>query len=165
MIRLSVTAILCAAAAAAPLAQLLPPEPKSLHVEIVDRSRPVRLPRGRPALLWAEVAPKPHIHVYAPGADGFDPITLVVSPRRGVTFGRPTYPAGAVVESPSLLGAGQSVPVYEKAFRVTLPITIHETLKAGETLSVSSVLKYQACDDRVCFPSESLPISWTVTVR
>jgi hypothetical protein len=24
---------------------------------------------------------------------------------------------------------------------------------------------YQACDDKVCFPPESAPVSWTVTVR
>jgi hypothetical protein len=30
---------------------------------------------------------------------------------------------------------------------------------------VSGTVNYQACDDRVCYPPESSPITWTVVVK
>jgi hypothetical protein len=34
-----------------------------------------------------------------------------------------------------------------------------------ETLSITGTLEYQACDDRVCFLSKSVPVTYTVKVR
>jgi hypothetical protein len=38
-------------------------------------------------------------------------------------------------------------------------------VKSGETIVVAGKVTYQACDDRVCYPPESAPVSWTVNVK
>jgi hypothetical protein len=32
-------------------------------------------------------------------------------------------------------------------------------------MTVKGVLTYQACDDKLCFTSQSAPLTWTVTLR
>ena len=59
---------------------------------------------------------------------------------------------------------GEHVPVYEKPFRLTAAVSLARTAKAG-SLTITGTLKYQACDDRVCFIPESVPVRWTMTVE
>ena len=37
-----------------------------------------------------------------------------------------------------------------------------EMLPSG---TLTGTVKYQACDDRVCFPPQSIPLSWTIGVK
>lgn len=34
----------------------------------------------------------------------------------------------------------------------------------GEVLTVSGELEYQACDDKVCYRPETIPVEWKVTL-
>ena len=112
--------------------------------------------------LWADVTPKPNIHVYASDKDGFTPVKLVLTPRADLTIGKVKSPEAEL--SPTL-GVSDPVPVYRKMFRLAEPITVAATAKPGEELTIAGVVNYQACDDRVCYPTASLPISWTVRVK
>lgn len=38
-------------------------------------------------------------------------------------------------------------------------------LKDVSELTIKGVLSYQACDDKVCFTPQSVPLTWTVTLR
>jgi hypothetical protein len=62
-------------------------------------------------------------------------------------------------------GATQAVPVYRKPFRIGQPITIAATAQSGQTLTIAGVINYQACDDKLCYPTAALPVSWTVAVK
>ena len=35
----------------------------------------------------------------------------------------------------------------------------------GATLTIKGTLRYQACDDKVCYLPQSIPLSWTVGLR
>ena len=59
----------------------------------------------------------------------------------------------------------EKVPVFEKPFRLTQDVTLAKSLKPGATVSSPGRSNFQACDDKVCFPPESVPVSWTVTVK
>jgi hypothetical protein len=61
--------------------------------------------------------------------------------------------------------ADEKVPVFAKAFRLTQDVTLAKSVKAGDTVVVAGTLSYQACDDRVCYPPESAPVSWTIAVK
>ncbi|MBI3493943.1 MAG: hypothetical protein HY047_19520, partial [Acidobacteria bacterium] len=39
------------------------------------------------------------------------------------------------------------------------------TLKDLKTMTIAATLNYQACDDKLCFNPQSVPLSWTVNVR
>jgi hypothetical protein len=62
----------------------------------------------------------------------------------------------------------ERVPVYQKPFQLVQPVTVDASSKgaprpaAGDELTLKAALNYQACDDRICFPPVSVPLSWTV---
>jgi len=38
-------------------------------------------------------------------------------------------------------------------------------MKSHQRLTIKGVLNYQAYDDKVCFTPQTVPLTWTVTVR
>jgi len=38
-------------------------------------------------------------------------------------------------------------------------------LKDLKTLTIGGTLEYQACDDKMCFNPQSVPLSWTIELR
>ena len=97
---------------------------------------------------------------YAPGAKDYQPISVAIAPHADVTIGRVVYP-----KSEMLVFEGESVPVFQKAFRLTQDVTIAKSTKPGTKLTVVGKVDYQACDDKVCFIPASLPVSWTIDVK
>ena len=51
--------------------------------------------------------------------------------------------------------------VYAKPFRITQEVTLGAD--APETLTVKGTLRYQACDDTICYLPVTVPVSWTVS--
>jgi DsbC/DsbD-like thiol-disulfide interchange protein len=117
---------------------------------------------GATLSLHVDVVPNPGIHVYAPGAAGYQPIALTLQAVDGVTPGKLAYPKAEALSIPE---TGEKVPVYNKPFRLAQPITIAKTVKAGSKLTVTGTVRYQACDDQVCFIPAELPVSWTIDVK
>jgi hypothetical protein len=112
--------------------------------------------------LFVDVIPDPKVHVYAPGAKDYLPITLVVTPRPGIKVGKLAYPKSQDWYFEPLK---EHVPVFQAPFRLEQTVTLGPSLKAGDKVTVAGVLNYQACDDVVCFNPVSAPVSWTVTVK
>ena len=145
------------------LGQALTLKPPTLqHVSVEGTtSAPTVAPGGR-VTLWADVTPKARVHVYAAGAKDLTPVALVMTPRQGVTLAQPTYPASALSLT---AGATEPAPVYSAPFRIAQPVTIARTVKAGETLTLAGAVNYQACDDRLCYPATSIPVTWTLKLQ
>jgi hypothetical protein len=106
--------------------------------------------------LALDVTPNPGIHVYAPGAKEFTPVSLILTPHADVTPAKPVYPKADSVAPPAEDGA----PAYYKRFRITQPVTMKKG--SGGDVVIAGVLNYQSCDERVCYPVASLPVSWTL---
>ena len=140
--------------------QLIPPAPKPGHATIVPSPSEVNGAAGAKLALFVDVTPKPGIHVYAPGSKDYIPITVKLSPPAEVKLGKVAYP-----KSEMMSFADEQVPVFQKPFRLTQDITLDKSAKAGSTVTVSGTVSYQACDDRVCYPPEAAPVSWTVLVK
>ena len=161
--RLSLACVFATLASVVAIAQTLGPEPSTLqHVAIHASVSAPAVSKGGSVTLWADVTPKPNIHVYASDTDGFTPVKLVLTPRAGVTVGKVKYPEAELLPTP---GVSHPVPVYRKVFRLAEPIIVEATAKPGEDITIAGVVNYQACDDRVCYPTASLPVSWTVRVK
>ena len=141
--------------------QLITPAPKPGHATITPSPAEVDGKAGAKVSLVVDVQPKPGIHVYAPGAGEFYiPITVKLNPRTEIKLGKIGYP-----KSEMMVFAEETVAVFEKPFRLTQEVTLDKSLKAGTSVVVGGTVNYQACDDKVCFPPESAPISWTVAVK
>jgi hypothetical protein len=61
--------------------------------------------------------------------------------------------------------------VYDGTFRVERDVTIAQAnelasmLSDGKTLTVEGRFRYQACDDKVCYTPQNVPLKWTFTVQ
>jgi hypothetical protein len=66
-----------------------------------------------------------------------------------------------------LAAIDETVPVYQGRFRLTRDITIGANAKLPPLLdssgkfTVEGTLRYQACDDQICYVPQELPVRWT----
>jgi DsbC/DsbD-like thiol-disulfide interchange protein len=143
------------------LTQLIAPAPKPGHATVTPSPAEVNGRAGAKLSLFVDVKPKPGLHVYAPGSGEFYiPITVKLDPQTQLKPGKVVYP-----KSETMIFADEKVAVFEKAFRLAQDVTLDKSLKPGATVVVAGTVNYQACDDKVCYPPESAPVSWTVTVK
>ena len=117
---------------------------------------------GATVKLFVDIVPDAKIHVYEPGAKDYLPVVLEVSPPAGVRVAKLNYPPSQDWYFEPLK---EHVPVYQTKFRLTQDIVVGAGVKAGQTLTVTGVLKYQACDDTICYNPVNAPVSWTVSVK
>ena len=130
----------------------------SKHATIV--ATPVEGAAAGKVALFLDVTPKPGIHVYAPGSKDYIAISVKIDPSAGIKPGKLTYP-----KSETMTFGDEKVQVFQKPFRLTQEITLDKSAAAAGTVSVAGTVHLQACDDRVCFPPENVPVKWTVAVK
>jgi hypothetical protein len=118
----------------------------------------------------AEIELPENVHVYAPGVTGYRPIQLVLDPLPGIELAPATYPSPKILYLPAIQ---EHVPVFEGKFRISQDLRIEESrlrdvvrsLTSSERkVSITGELAYQACDDKVCYPPASVPLTWTFRV-
>ena len=142
------------------LAQILSPNPKPGHATVVASPAEVNGTAGGKLALFVDVTPKPNIHVYAPGAEFYIPITVKLNASPEIKAGKLAYPKSEII---TLLD--EKVAVFQKPFRLTQDVTLDKSAKPGSKITVSGTVDYQSCDDKVCYPPESAPVNWSLAVR
>lgn len=122
---------------------------------------------GQRVTLLVDLKPKPGMHVYAPGQTGYIPVSVTLDPSADYKAGPLKFPAPGTYYFAPLK---ETVKVYEKAARLTQDVTLalspnlRKRAAAKDTLVVTGSLTYQACDDKVCYRPETIPVSWTLTL-
>lgn len=111
--------------------------------------------RGGHISLFVDVEPKPSMHVYAPGQDGFIVVTLTLEKDAAFIAATPRFPAPEKLLFEPL---NEMQLVYSKPFRIVQDIT---RAKKGP-LTIKGTLRYQACDDKVCYRPTNVPVEWTL---
>jgi DsbC/DsbD-like thiol-disulfide interchange protein len=157
------TAILFALLSTSVLAQSAPNlgfrgQRRPSHATVTAAPDELGVRSGAKAMLFIDVTPNPNIHVYAPGAKDYIPITVKVDAPPGVKVGKLSYP-----KSETMTFAEEQVPVFQKPFRLTQEVTVIG--RPGSSVPVKATVDYQACDDKLCYPPESQQIAWTLTVK
>ena len=115
-----------------------------------------------------DITPAPRVHVYAPGVSGYKPIALVVQAVPGLVVREAHFPKA---EDYFFAPLNEHVPVYQKPFRVVQDLEIDPSrdamhvLKDVKALTIDATLSYQACDDKLCFVPQRVPLSWTIALR
>jgi hypothetical protein len=115
-----------------------------------------------------DLKPEARVHVYAPGVTGYRPIALVLQPQPGLIVRQAQFPKA---EDYYFKPLNEHVPVYQKPFRVTEDVEIDPSREGAAALTgltsmtIRATLNYQACDDKVCFNPQSVPLSWTINLR
>jgi hypothetical protein len=164
VVRVLLSALILVAVPVAAVPQTLSPKALALqHATVAGALSAPSVAPGGTVTLWADVTPKPGIHIYAAGSQEFSAVALVLAKRPGVTPGAPAYPPPSAPVS--LKTAVADAPAYYGKFRITQPVTIAKSAKSGDALVVEGRVNYQACDDRLCYPVTSEPVTWTLTVK
>jgi hypothetical protein len=112
--------------------------------------------------LTLDVDLRPNVHVYAPGAENYIPITWTLDESPAYKTAEVHMPTPRKLYLPVI---DETVPVYEGHFRLTRDVTIGpESALHEDHIGIAGVLRYQACDDQMCYKPEKLPLQWTFTV-
>ena len=144
-------------------AQTLAPGPSAIqHVTLAASAAPPFATTGGQVTLLLDVTPNRDVHVYAPGAKDFLQTTLTLSPQGRLTIGKPVYPKAELVLDPVL---NERIPEYTKTFRIAQPVTLGPSVRSREDMTISGVLSYQACNDKLCYPPATASVTWTVKVK
>jgi peroxiredoxin len=115
-----------------------------------------------------DVSPHSGMHVYAPGASGYRPISVTIAPQPFVQVRTLQYPQSEIF---FFMPLNERVPVFQKPFRLVQEVLLEGTpqaqaaLQGKESLTIAGSVDYQACDDKVCFNPASVPVTWTLTLR
>ena len=120
--------------------------------------------QGARVTLDLAVAPKPKIHVYAPGQPDYMPISLTLETDPGYRrAGDPRYPKPETLFFKPL---NERFKVYSRPFRITQDIIVSPDPGANlESLVVKGKVSYQACDDLVCYLPVDVPVTWTLRLK
>ena len=138
------------------------------HLEITSYLTDQIAAPGTHFSIVLDIKPGPRVHVYAPGVTGYKPLALAIQPQAGLLVREARFPRA---EDYFFKPLNEHVPVFQKAFRVVQDVTIDPAREAASVLAdvkvmtINATLSYQACDEKVCFTPQSVPLSWTINVR
>ena len=120
---------------------------------------------GQRVALTLDIELKPNMHVYAPGVEGYIPIDWTMKESEGGAVHEVSFPKSSMLHLPAI---DETVPAYTGRFRLTRDVTISAADKvkpladASGRFTLEGTLRYQACDDRVCYVPQNLPVKWTM---
>jgi peroxiredoxin len=130
-------------------------------------SSPIARP-GQPLTLSLDAIFARGLHAYAPGApQEFIPISWTLESSPHFTAADPVWPTP---ERTRLYGVDEPVPNYTGLLRLSRNITLApraallKSLPDGE-LTINGTFRYQACNDRLCFPPENIPVTWRILIE
>ncbi len=137
---------------------LNPQTSETMHLKLTSSTGPET--QGR-IPLFLDVVPKARMHVYAPGQSGYIVITLTLDSDQGITMPAPAQfpkPEKTVFEP-----LNETQLVYSKPFRIVQDVALASGATATATIKGS--LRYQACDDKVCYRPQTVPVTWTIAPK
>jgi hypothetical protein len=120
--------------------------------------------------LAVEVEPNPDMHVYAPGAEtmGYRVIGFNLAPAEYVRFEPVIFPESEIYHFEPL---DEYVPAYQESFTLLREAVVDASAEAEaalaelDALTLSGSLDYQACDDAICYPPASVPLTFTLELE
>jgi hypothetical protein len=118
---------------------------------------------GQRLSLVLDVAPRPKIHVYAPGKHDYQAISVELDQLTGLSTAPLEYPPSEIYYFEPL---DERVPVYQKPFRLVQDVWVEPALLAAAsktgagTVRMTGRVSYQACDDRICFRPQTVKVAW-----
>lgn len=105
------------------------------------------------------------MHVYAPEVEGYIPIDWNMAAASQLTVHDAEFPKPENLHLPAI---GETVPVYEGRLRIVRdvligqPQDIEHLLDAQGNVVLKGELRYQACDDKVCYIPQTVPLEFSV---
>jgi len=103
-----------------------------------------------------------HINSHKPLDELLLPTAVQLSPPTDIMIAKIQYPDGEMLSFP--FSPESKLSVYSGEFKVTAAIRPAAAMPRG-TFRVHGDLRFQACNDRQCFPPKKIPIQFDVKVE
>jgi thiol:disulfide interchange protein DsbD len=134
--------------------------PRAEVTPVVNSERPRA---GGPLALALQVRLPKDVHVQAnkPRDPSLIATVLTLTPPEGVKIDEITYPAPSELAQKD---RNDTLAVLGPEFAIQIKATLARGLSAGE-IKIPGVLRYQACNDSVCFAPTRANAEWTVRVE
>ena len=130
------------------------------HLSFAAALSPDVVKTGSRLSLVVDVTPKKRMHVYAPGTN-YRAITVTLSRNPLLKPSKAEYPKPEIYVFKPLK---EQVLVYSQPFKLRMNIGVGQVPRQAARLKITGTLSYQACDDRVCYLPESVPLEWNLAV-
>jgi len=101
-----------------------------------------------------------HVQAHQPNDPLLIPTVLTVDAPAGVTVASVRYPSPAELKQ---TGQPEALLVLGPVFDISVTLAVAADTPGGMR-SVPAVLRYQACNDEVCFPPARVASAWTLNV-
>jgi len=142
-------------------------EVSTAHLELVAYPSNASVTVGTRFSVAVQVDPNPEMHLYAPGAEelGYRVVSFNLEPVPHVRFEPVDFPESEIFYFEPL---DERVPVYHGPFTLLQEAVVGKTAEAREALAeldeltLSGTFEYQACDDSLCFPPVTIPLTFTL---
>lgn len=137
------------------------------HLTLTTSVSPASATPGAPVTLFVDIAPKPKMHVYAPEQKDVIPVTLVVTPDESIRIGARRFPPS---EAYFFAPLKETQRVYSKPFRIAQDVRVADTpgvrkrARGGAPLTISGTVRYQACDETICYLPQEVPVTWRIAL-
>jgi thiol:disulfide interchange protein len=112
------------------------------------------------AALEVRLPPQLHVQSNAPRDPALIPTELTFSPPAGVRATELVFPEATDFQQ---AGLPEPLAVFEHEFAIGVQFAVAEGTASG-TIEIPGRLRYQACDDKVCFPPQTADVRWALTV-
>jgi DsbC/DsbD-like thiol-disulfide interchange protein len=122
----------------------------------------VEVEAGKTAQAEVRLTIKEGYHINANPPSQYQIATqLTIEQAEGITAGQPKYPASLTRK---FSFSDQPLAVYEKEATISIPLSAQAGAAKGER-SMPARLRFQACDDQVCYPPKNLQVSIPLMVK
>lgn len=120
--------------------------------------------RGKPGLVELDFRVKPGFHINSnhPNSPYLIPTVLKLDAPTDIAIGKVDYPVGRNLTFP--FAPEEKLNVYSGDFAVKVAVHPLHTVMPGK-YNVRGQLRYQACDNRACYPPKTLPVRFEVQVK
>ena len=112
------------------------------------------------AALQVRIPDRFHVQSDAPRDPTLIPTVLTVDAPAGVKVAEVVFPTATEFEQ---IGQAQPLLVFEHEFTIGVQFDVADTAPTGR-MEVPGRLRYQACDDRLCYPPVTTDVLWTLNV-
>jgi hypothetical protein len=139
------------------------------HLRVRTTASDEMVSAGNRFTLHVVVEPLPGVHVYGPDVGGgYQGLAVEIEPPAHVRVHEPVYPPAARLRLP---WTDEALTGYTGPIRVTVDVSLGTrlelapVLETGGILQIAGTLRLQACDNRMCWTPEAIPLAWRIALR
>lgn len=134
--------------------------PKAEVTPMVETS-PVRPGAAAELALKVKLPAEVHVQSDKPRDPNLIPTVLTIEAPAGVKVVSITYPKASDFKQK---GGGTPLAVFANEFTIVAKVSVAATIGEGD-LTLPAKLRYQACNDSLCFPPSTATTQWTLKVQ